>query len=92
MLKRCFCPEVMNDSYRLSKLDTYYAPPDCSLAELKKYVEGLPLDEDPEVFGLHPNANTSYESSTVLYLTETVLMMQPRVASAGGGQTPDELA
>jgi hypothetical protein len=25
-------------------------------------------------------------------LTETVLMMQPRVASAGGGKTPDELA
>jgi dynein heavy chain len=31
MLKRCFCPEVMNDNYKLSKLDTYYAPPDGSL-------------------------------------------------------------
>lgn len=32
MLKRCFCPEVMNDNYKLSKLDTYYAPPDGTLA------------------------------------------------------------
>jgi len=92
MLRRCFCPEVMNDAYRLSKLDTYYAPPECSLADTKKYIESLPLDEDPEVFGLHPNANIAYEQRIVRDLTETILMMQPRVAAAGGGKTPDELA
>ena len=61
MLKKCFCPEVMNDSYKLSKLDIYYAPPDGDLAATKAYIEGLPLDEDPEVFGLHPNANIAFE-------------------------------
>jgi dynein heavy chain len=61
MLKKCFCPEVMNDSYRLSKLDVYYAPPDGDLTATKAYIEGLPLDEDPEVFGLHPNANIAFE-------------------------------
>jgi len=92
MLKRCFCPEVMNDSYKLSKLDMYYAPPDGSLTDVRKYIEGLPLDEDPEVFGLHPNANIAYEQRIVRDLTETILMMQPRVAGAAGGKTPDELA
>jgi dynein heavy chain len=89
MLKRCFCPEVLNDSYRLSKLDTYYAPADGSLADAKRYIDGLPLDEDPEVFGLHPNANIAYEQRIVRDLTATILMMQPRVASAGGAKTPD---
>ena len=92
MLKRCFCPEVMNDSYRLSKLETYYAPPEGALAEVKSYIEGLPLDEDPEVFGLHPNANIAFEQKTVGDFTDTILMMQPRVASGGSGKTPDELA
>lgn len=92
MLRRCFCPDVMNDSYRLSKLDTYYAPPEGSLTEAKAYIDSLPLDEDPEVFGLHPNANIAFELKTVGDFTDTILMMQPRVASAGAGRTPDELA
>jgi dynein heavy chain len=61
MLKKYFCPEIMNDSYRLSKLDIYYAPPECPFGQLNEYLEQLPLDEDPEVFGLHPNANMMYE-------------------------------
>jgi len=91
MLRRCFCPDLMNDSYRLSKLDHYYAPSEGTLAETKAYIEGLPLDEDPEVFGLHPNANIAFELKTVGDFTETILMMQPRVASAAGARTPDEI-
>ena len=57
----------MNDSYRLAKLDMYYAPPEGALAATKTYIEGLPLDEDPEVFGLHPNATIVYEQKTSAY-------------------------
>lgn len=92
MLRGYFRPEVMNDSYRLSKLDTYYAPPEGPLADTRAYIEGLPLDEDPEVFGLHPNANLAFEQKTVGDFTATILMMQPRVAAGGEGKTPDELA
>lgn len=92
MLKSYFRPEVMNDSYKLSKLDTYYAPPEGLLADTRTYIEGLPLDEDPEVFGMHPNANIAFEQRIVAEFSDTILVMQPRVASAGGGKTPDELA
>jgi len=92
MLRKYFCPEVMNDSYKLSKLDTYYAPPEGTLAECRTYIEGLPLDEDPEVFGLHPNANIQYEKNLVALLSDTVLMMQPRVSASGSGKSPDERA
>jgi len=92
MLKRYFCPEVMNDSYKLSKLETYYAPTDGTLADTRAYIDTLPQDEDPEVFGLHPNANIAYEVATVSLLAETVLMMQPRLAGGGGGLTPDQIA
>lgn len=91
MLKSYFKPEVMNDNFKLSKLDTYYCPPEGSLGETKAYIETLPLDEDPEVFGMHPNANIAYERFTVGMINDTVLMIQPRVASKGGGKTPDEI-
>ena len=92
MLGRYVCPEVMNDAYRLSKLDLYYAPPEGPLADAKTYIDGLPLDEDPEVFGLHPNANIAFEQKTVGEFSDTILMMQPRVSGGGGGRTPDEIA
>ena len=91
MLRRYFCPEIMNDNYKLSKLDIYYAPHEGKLADVKSYIQTLPLDEDPEVFGLHPNANIAFEKKTVKDFNDTVLMMQPRVSSGGSGKTPDEI-
>jgi len=92
MLGRYFTPDVMNDNYKLSKLETYYVPVEGPLSEVKAYIESLPLDEDPEVFGLHPNANIAFEDKTVSAFTDTILTMQPRVASVAGGRTPDEIA
>lgn len=31
ILKKYYCPELMNDGYKLSKLETYFAPPDGNL-------------------------------------------------------------
>jgi dynein heavy chain len=92
MLRRYFCPEIMNDNYKLSKLDVYYAPPEGPLGDVRNYIQTLPLDEDPEVFGLHPNANIAFEKKTVLDFSETILMMQPRVNSGGSGKSSDEIA
>lgn len=78
MLKNLYRSEVMQDGYKFSKLDTYYAPPEGSLADTLSYINQLPLDEDPEVFGLHSNANIAYEMKTVAYFMDTVLVMQPR--------------
>lgn len=51
----------------------------------------LPLDEDPEVFGLHPNANIAFEMKTVNYFVDTVLVMQPRATGGKQAKTPEEL-
>lgn len=61
MLKKYFTAEIMNDNYKLSKLETYYAPPEGTLESALYYIGQLPLDEDPEVFGLHTNANIAFE-------------------------------
>ena len=91
MLKKYFCSEIMNDNYKLSKLDTYYAPPDGSLAETLKYIGQLPLDEDPEVFGLHSNANIAYELKTVNNFMDTILVIQPRASGGKAVKTPEEI-
>jgi len=91
MLKNLFRSEIMQDGYRLSKLDTYYAPPEGTLADALNYVSQLPLDEDPEVFGLHTNANIAFELKTVNYFMDTVLVMQPRATGGKAVKTPEEI-
>lgn len=92
MLKKYFCAEIMNDNYKLSKLDTYYAPPEGSLEDAMNYVNSLPLDEDPEVFGLHSNANIAYEKNVVGLFLDTILTIQPRTSTKGAAKTPEEIA
>lgn len=91
MLKNLMRSEIMQDGYKLSKLDTYYAPPEGSLTEALNYVASLPLDEDPEVFGLHTNANIAFEIKTVNYFIDTVLLMQPRASGGKVIKTPEEI-
>jgi dynein heavy chain len=92
MLKNVVRSEIMQDGYKLSKLDIYYAPPEGTLQEALNYVSSLPLDEDPEVFGLHTNANIAFELKTVNYFMDTVLLMQPRTTGGKVTKTPEEIA
>jgi dynein heavy chain len=41
------------------------------------------------VFGLHPNANMIYETGTMNKFLDAVISIQPRIASAGSGKTPE---
>jgi dynein heavy chain len=61
LLKKYFCAEILNDNYRMSKLEHYYAPPEGPMANTHSYINQLPLENDPEVFGLHTNANITFE-------------------------------
>lgn len=92
LLKRYFCPEIQNDAYKLSKLDFYYAPPEGSLNDVKNYINQLPLEDDPEVFGLHPNANITFEQKTVREFMDTILLIQPRISGGKVVKTSEEIA
>ena len=39
----------------------YLAPEEDRLDVYKKYIEGLPILDDPEVFGMHENANLAFQ-------------------------------
>lgn len=91
MLKKYFTAEIMSDSYRFSKLDTYYAPPEGSLEDTLGYIGQLPLDEDPEVFGLHTNANIAFEQKTVNAFMDTILIIQPRSSGGAVLRTPEDI-
>lgn len=57
----------------------------------RDYIEQLPLNDNPEIFGLNDNANIKYQSQESLRTIETVLSIQPREVGGAGGMTPDEI-
>merc|ERR1711968_4051 len=79
------CPRVLEDEYTFSRSGTYFAPPVGSYEDLNNYIAGLPSEEDPEIFGMHENANTTYNKNLGNTLIKDMLSLQPRDTGGGGG-------
>lgn len=45
------------------------------------YIEKLPITDDPEVFGMHENANINYQAQESDKIVQTILSIQPRLTS-----------
>jgi len=87
-----YCSQAsLKDGYKFSQSGIYYAPHDGKIEVFRDYIDTLPLNDNPEIFGLHNNANINYQQQESTRVVRTVLSIQPRLASGGGGLTPDEI-
>lgn len=91
VLKRYFNDEILQDNYKLTPLAEYFAPQEGSLEEVREYIAGLPMDEDPQVFGLHPNALITAQFNEAKTFLDAVVSVQPRLSSGGGRKKPEEI-
>merc|ERR1719506_3144335 len=82
-LYRYFNPGVLEDGYLLSPLEAYHAPPDGSLQEAREFINHLPKDEDPQVFGLHSNALITAQTQSAKKFLDAILSVQPRAMAEG---------
>nr|KAI8726418.1 dynein heavy chain 6; axonemal [Biomphalaria glabrata] len=69
----------------------YYPPLVKTLATVKAYIESLPLIDEPEIFGLHENANIAFQLNETNALLATILDVQPRIVAADGGMSNDDI-
>lgn len=63
ILKTFFSPPTLEEGYVYSPSGIYYCPVEKTLEAFKEYVDNWPVIEDPEVFGMHDNANIAFEVS-----------------------------
>ncbi|XP_021113900.1 dynein heavy chain 6, axonemal [Heterocephalus glaber] len=91
VLKRFFSPETLEDDYKYSESGIYFAPLADSLQAFKEYIENLPLIDDPEIFGMHENANLVFQYKETSTLINTILEVQPRSSAGGEGKSNDEI-
>lgn len=55
-------PDALKDMYKYSPSGIYFAPPDGKIEAYREYIDQMPLTDNPEIFGLHDNANIKYET------------------------------
>jgi dynein heavy chain len=82
--------DILEDGYKFSS-PTYYAPVDGDHGSYLTYIDQLPMNQDPTVFGLHDNANITKDSAEGMALFEDYLMTQERGGGSGGGKTMEQI-
>ena len=66
-------------------------PKDGAMKSYKEYISMLPNMDHPEAFGQHPNADITSQIQETRLLFETLLSLQPQIASGGGESTEDQV-
>ena len=68
----------------------YLLLPFISRQHYLRYIRGLPINDTPEIFALHDNANITFAQNETFSLLQGILKMQPR-ASSGAGRSREEV-
>jgi dynein heavy chain len=76
----------MNDGYALSTSGIYKSIPAGEKEDYIEYIKSLPLNPEPEAFGLHLNAEITTSRILTQEILESMISMQPK-ASKGKGKT-----
>jgi len=93
ILSKYYSPEILGESYKFSQSGTYFVPAEGPLESYIDYVRSLPMEEAPEVFGMHENALITFNLNESNRMIDTVLSIQPRVSGGGSSATqrPEDL-
>eukprot|EP00439_Symbiodinium_sp_Y106_P064710 s2832_g10.t1 len=91
VLKGYFSERILEKGFKFANLQAYWIPEEGSLQETRDYLKSLPMDEDPRIFGLHPNALITAQFNQAKKFLDTVVSVQPRISSGGGGKKPEEI-
>jgi len=91
ILRKYMDTTILEDGYKLSNSGIYYVPKIGSYDSFKEYFSQLPLADDPEVFGMHDNANIAFQRNASMELLNNILGLQPRSSGGGGGLSSDEI-
>lgn len=90
ILNRFVHEDVLLDTFNFSASGNYKSMVVGSREDYINYINSLPLNPNPEAFGLHENAEIITNQNDTRLILENVQSIQPR-ASAGGGKTREEL-
>jgi dynein heavy chain len=78
-------PKILTDDYKFSDSGIYYSfkfDPDSPYESYREYIRSLPINPEPEAFGMHDNANITCDQNEVYDMFKTITSLG---GSGGGG-------
>lgn len=72
-----------------SAIFTQLDPKESEFGDYMNYFRKLPINDKPDAFGLHDNADIAYANNQTMFLLNTLLALQPR--TAGGGISREDV-
>jgi dynein heavy chain len=81
---------VLEDTCKFSESGKYMSPPVGNRQYYLDTISELPAESDPEVFGMHSNADITSAQQATLELFSTILMLLPK-SSVGAGKNREDI-
>ena len=75
----------------LSRLFRFLSGCGCLFQTYLNYVRSLPINDTPEIFGLHDNANITFAQNETFLMLSNLMTLQPKTAT-GGGKSREEVS
>ena len=91
ILSNFYTPDILKPDYKLSPSGVYRVPEPGPLSSYREYVDQLPLNDPPEIFGMHENANITFQAQETENILKTCLSIQPRSSGAAAGSSPEAI-
>ena len=85
-----YTPKVMDDDYRFTENPYYVSLPEQSHKLYMNAIKEYPINDPPDIFGLHSNAEVSYQQSEAFRMFGDLVKVQPKTSSGVGGQSREE--
>ncbi|XP_078488802.1 dynein axonemal heavy chain 7 isoform X2 [Ciona intestinalis] len=91
VLQRGYSDNVVNaDTWSFDENKLYHRPPEGDWESYLEFCKNLPLLAEPQVFGMHANADITKDQNATQELFNSILLTLSR-ASGGGGDSNDTL-
>nr|XP_031846529.1 dynein heavy chain 3, axonemal-like isoform X2 [Nomia melanderi] len=92
LLQGFYNPRVIGEpGYCFSPSCTYRMPPGTDHQGCVEYIRGLPIDQQPEVYGLHENADITKDNQESMQLLDGALLTQPHITGVGVERDTDAM-
>ncbi|XP_021099656.1 dynein heavy chain 1, axonemal isoform X2 [Heterocephalus glaber] len=84
ILEDFYRPAVLSPDHSYSDSGIYHQiQPTYDLNGYLSYIKSLPLNDMPEIFGLHDNANITFAQNETFALLGAIIQLQPKSSSSG---------
>ncbi|XP_042305771.1 dynein axonemal heavy chain 1 isoform X2 [Sceloporus undulatus] len=85
ILEDFYNPDVLTPDHCYSESGIYkQISTTYDLVGYLQYIKSLPLNDMPEIFGLHDNANITFAQNETYALLGAIIQLQPKTSTAGG--------